>query len=240
MPCGVPDGVSRHGVPFGFAQGRLSTAVVLRIREAQLPLRTTDCWNSLLRLPIFMVTQEVVFVPVIHGGFQEQPAHTQVSHLLEAAVGGVDDAADDAEALPLHLLAEQVVFGEENLLVKSTELAEFFQVEQHEHSGSEGMMETGQVLEEIVGRVKKFVDPVAVAAQDVRGDTVKLLALGEFDGATHDGRMRQFDIGIEKENVGALGVRSSQVAANGGHSAADHADVQAVAEAENNLASAVG
>jgi hypothetical protein len=30
------------GVPFGFAQGRLSTAVVLRVREAQPPFRMTD------------------------------------------------------------------------------------------------------------------------------------------------------------------------------------------------------
>ncbi len=124
--------------------------------------------------------------------------------------------------------------------MKSTELAEFFPVEQHEHSGGEGMMETRQVLEEIVAGVKQLVDPVAIAAQDVGGDTVKLLTLGEFDGAAHDGRMRQFDIGVEKENVGALGMGSTQVAADGGHSAADHADVQAIAEGENNLASAVG
>jgi hypothetical protein len=30
------DSAGGQGVPFGFAQGRLSTAVVLRVREAQL------------------------------------------------------------------------------------------------------------------------------------------------------------------------------------------------------------
>jgi hypothetical protein len=30
------------GIPFGFAQGRLSTAVVLRVREAQSSLRMTS------------------------------------------------------------------------------------------------------------------------------------------------------------------------------------------------------
>ena len=48
-----------------------------------------------------------------------------MSHLLETAVGGVDAAADDAKALPLDLLTEQVVFGKQNLLMKSAEFAEF-------------------------------------------------------------------------------------------------------------------
>jgi hypothetical protein len=94
-----------------------------------------------LRLPVFMVAQEVVFVPVVHRGLQEQPTHAQVSHLLEAAVGGENAAADDAEAFSLDLLAEQVVFREQNLFVESAEFTEFPHVEQHEHSGSEGVME---------------------------------------------------------------------------------------------------
>ena len=81
---------------------------------------------------------------------------------------------------------------------------------------------------------------MAVAAQDVRGYTMELFALGQFDGAAHDRRMCQFDVGIEKENESAVGVSCAQVAADGRHSAADHADVQAVAEAENDLGRAVG
>ena len=80
----------------------------------------------------------------------------------------------------------------------------------------------------------------AAAAEDVGGDAMQLLALGQLDGAAHDRRMREFDIGIEKENVSALGLSSAQVAADRGHAAADHADVQAVAEAENDFGSAVG
>src|ERR1039458_1173849 len=163
-----------------------------------------------------------------------------MSHLLETAVGGVDAAADDTEALPLHLLAEQVVLAKENLLMKSAEFTELFHVEQHEHSRGEGMMEAREVLEEIVSGVKQLVDPVAVAAKDIRGDTMKLLALGQFDGAAHDRGMCQFDVGIKKENVDALGLGCSQIAADGGHSATDHADVQAVAEAENNIGSSAG
>src|ERR1022692_3581083 len=36
MPCGAKGGASGQRIPFGFAQGRLSAAVVLRVREAQL------------------------------------------------------------------------------------------------------------------------------------------------------------------------------------------------------------
>jgi methylthioribose-1-phosphate isomerase len=43
--------VGVQGVPFGFAQGRLSTAVVLRCREAQSSLRMTSRgWQSSLRM----------------------------------------------------------------------------------------------------------------------------------------------------------------------------------------------
>ena len=163
-----------------------------------------------------------------------------MSHFLETAVGGVDAAADNAEALAFDLLAEQVVLGEENLLMESAEFTEFFQIEQHEHARGKGMMQTRKILEEIVACVKQVVDPVTVAAEDVCGNTMKVTVLGEFDGAAHNRRMCQFDVRIEKENIGAVGVSCAQVAADGRHSAADHADVQAVAEAENDLGRAVG
>ncbi|MGC1223698.1 MAG: hypothetical protein WA872_18120, partial [Candidatus Sulfotelmatobacter sp.] len=40
-PCEADRSTCEHGVAFGFAQGGLSTAVVLRVREAQPPLRMT-------------------------------------------------------------------------------------------------------------------------------------------------------------------------------------------------------
>src|SRR5579863_9574927 len=107
-------------------------------------------------------------------------------HLLETSVGSVDAAAHNAEALALDLLAQQVILGEENLLMKSAEFAEFFQVEQHEHSSGEGMMQAREILEQIVARIEELVDPTAPLAQDVCGDTVQLLALGEFHSTAHD------------------------------------------------------
>src|SRR5208283_2485341 len=77
-----------------------------------------------LGLPVFVIAQEVVLVPVVHCRLQEQPAHAQMSHLLEPAVSGVDTAADDAKSFALHLLAEQIIFGEGYLLVKSPKFPE--------------------------------------------------------------------------------------------------------------------
>jgi hypothetical protein len=92
-----------------------------------------------------------------------------------------------------------------------------------------------QVLKEIVARVKQLVDPAPVAAQDVGGHAMQLLALRQFHAAANHRGMRQFDVGIEKQNVIAVGLGCAQVAAHRGHSAADHADVQAVAETENDF-----
>src|SRR5712691_13199284 len=112
-----------------------------------------------------------------------------MSHLLEAAVGCEDSSADDPKAFPLHLLAEQVILGKENALMKSSEFPEFFQIKQHEHSSREGMVEAGEVLKQIVAHVEELVDPVAITAKDVGGDTMKPLALGQFDGAANHGSM---------------------------------------------------
>ena len=98
--------------------------------------------------------------------------------------------------------------------MKSAQLAEFFEVEQHEHPRREGMMQARKVLEQIIAGIKKFVEPTAALAKDVCGHAMELLALGQFDGAAHDLGMRQFDIGIEKKNVSAVGVGCAKVAAD--------------------------
>src|SRR5271165_1285432 len=163
-----------------------------------------------------------------------------MSHLLEAAIRGVDTAAHDAESTPCHLLAQQIIFRKRDLLVKAAQLMKLFRIEQHEHPGRKGMVQARKVLKEIVARIKQFVDPVAVAANNVRSHTMKMFSLRELNRAAHHRRMPQFDVGIEKKNVVALRLCCAQVAADRRHSAANHAHVQAVAETENNFPSAVG
>jgi hypothetical protein len=193
-----------------------------------------------LCLPVLVIAQEVVFVPVVHCGFQEQPAHAQMAHLLEAAIRGVNAAANDSETAARHLLAEQVILGERDLLVKAAELAKLAGVEQHEHSGGKRMVQARQILEEVVARVKEFVDPVAALAENVGGHTMKLLALSQFNRTAYDGGMRQLDIGVEEEYVVTLSLRRAQVAANRRHAAADYLDVQAIAKTHHDFRGAIG
>ena len=111
-----------------------------------------------------MIAQEVAFVPVIHRGFQKQPAHPHMSHLLEASVRSVDATADNAEAFALHLLAEQIILRESDLLVESAKLAELFKFEEHKHSCGKRVVQPRQVLKEIVARVEQPIDPASALA----------------------------------------------------------------------------
>jgi hypothetical protein len=49
MPCGAAGSACLRGVPFGFAQGRLSTAHLLQLREADAQLRMTVNAHSSFR-----------------------------------------------------------------------------------------------------------------------------------------------------------------------------------------------
>src|SRR6202049_40965 len=135
------------------------------------------CQSRALGLPVLVVAQEIVRIPVVHGGSEEQARNPEVTHLLETSVGGVDSAANDTEAMSLHLLAEQVVLGEGDLLVKSAQFAKFLRLEQHEHAGSEGSMPTREVLTQIVAGVKQLVNPASVATQDICSYAMQVLAL---------------------------------------------------------------
>jgi hypothetical protein len=69
---------------------------------------------------------------------------------------------------------------------------------------------------------------------------MKLLALRQLDRPANHRRMREFYVRIEKQDVRALRLRRSQVAANRGHSARNHTNIQPIAKAQHNFASAVG
>jgi len=58
-----------------------------------------------LDLPVVMIAQKMLLVPIVKCSFQEQPSHAEVAHFLEPPVGGVHAAAYDGEFAPRHLLA---------------------------------------------------------------------------------------------------------------------------------------
>src|SRR5207247_9636563 len=87
-----------------------------------------------LDLPVVMIAQKMLLVPIIKCCFQEEPGHAEVSHLLETPVGCVHAAAHDGEFTPRHLLALQVILSEMNLFMKSAKLIETAFIEEHEHA----------------------------------------------------------------------------------------------------------
>src|SRR5579863_2478632 len=56
--------------------------------------------------PVFVVTQEVILIPIVQGGGEEQLGNPEMAHFLKAAVGGVEAAACDPEFIARDLLAK--------------------------------------------------------------------------------------------------------------------------------------
>jgi len=153
-------------------------------------------------------------VPEIHCCKKEEPDYSPASHFLESPVRRIHSAADDAELASRHLLAQQIVFREVYLLVKTFQFVKSPLIEKHEHPGAERLMQAGQVLEKIVAEINAFIEPVTFAANDIRGDAMKALLLCQFDGAP-DQRIRgRFDIGVDEEHVMSVGPRRSGIAAD--------------------------
>src|SRR5450759_39462 len=190
--------------------------------------------------PVMMVAQEVIFVPEVQRCPQEQPTYAEVPHPLETAVCGVDTTAHDFEPAPLYLAAETIVLGEADALIKPSQFAKLIQLEHHEHAGTEGPMQTGKVLEEVVGGVKNLVDEAAVAAQDVGGHTLQVFALSGLDDRADQRIRRELVIRVEKKDVLGIGEASTVVAAGRRHASRNHLNLQAIAKAHDDFGGAVG
>src|SRR5579863_7518251 len=155
----------------------------------------------------------MAWVPEIHCGKQEEPDHAQVSHFLKSPVGGVNASANDAELVSRHLLAQKIVLRKVHFLVKAIEFIKTPLIEKHEHARAERLMQPGQMLEEVVAEINSFIEPVALTADDVRGNTMEMLILCEFHGPPDQTIRSWFDIGINKEDVLGVSERSPGIAA---------------------------
>jgi hypothetical protein len=69
---------------------------------------------------------------------------------------------------------------------------------------------------------------------------MQLAAAHFFQGAAQQGRVMQGNVGIDKEDILGIGHASAGVAADGGQSAGNHADVETVAHGEGEFNGAVG
>jgi hypothetical protein len=187
-----------------------------------------------------MVAQEEVFVPVVERRGQEKSRNAQVPHLLEAAIGRINAATHDPEFAARHLLAQMVVLGKVDLLVKSSELVKAPLFEKHEHSGAEGMVQAGKILKQIIAGVEELVGETPLAAKYVGGDTMQFLALCQFDGTAHQRRAGRFDVSIKEKHIGRVGEVSAGVPASGGQTARNYANIEPIAEAHDDFPSSVG
>src|SRR5580698_4992174 len=183
--------------------------------------------------PISLIAEKVAVVPAVKHGLEEHPDHFGVAELLEAAVGGEDSSAHDAEADASDTFGEKVVFREEGALVETAETPEGFAVEEHEHAGGEGFGEAADALHEVVAGVEEIVEEAAFATGDVGGGEMQATALHAPEGAAEERGFGELDVGVEEENVPGGGEAGSGVAADGGQAAGDDFDLEAVTEAES-------
>jgi len=156
----------------------------------------------------------MALVAVIQCGSEKELDHSQASHLLKAPVCGIHASANDSKLASSYLLAQKVVFRKMNLFVKTGKLVEAPLVEEHEHSSAERLMQTGKVLKQVVAEVDGFINPVALAADNVCGNAMEMFALGQLHGPPYQRVRAWLDIGIDEEYELGVGQGSAGVAAD--------------------------
>lgn len=173
-------------------------------------------------------------------GLEEHPDHAAVAELAEAAVGGEDAAANDAKAVAMYTLREEIVFGKESALVEATEMPEGLALEKHEHAGGKGLPASADVLHDVVASVEEVVEEPALAAADADGTEVEVAASHGTHGATEQGGVGELDVGVEEKDVLGAGELCAGVAADRRKATGDDFDQQAVTEGECCFDGAVG
>jgi len=123
-------------------------------RKSGLP--ATD--QTGLRLPVLVIAEEMTLVAVVNGGGEEEFDHLHVAHLLKAAVRRIHSTTHDAKALSRDLLAQEVILGKVDLLVKAPQFGESPCIEQHEHSCAEGLVQPRKMLEDVVSKIDGLVE----------------------------------------------------------------------------------
>ena len=132
-----------------------------------------------LHVPILVIQQVKAFVVGIERGAEEEQEYAQVTHFLKAAIGGEHSAAHDFETAARDFLTKKIVFGKHRLLMEATKFVKALAVKHHEHTGGKGLVEAGEVLEEVAAPVKNLVGKAALA-EDIRRRKVQLFLLHLF------------------------------------------------------------
>jgi len=184
--------------------------------------------------PVFVIAQVETFVVGVECCSKEEQEDAQVAHLLEAAIGGVDAAADNLEFAARDFLAQKIILGKHGLLVETAEFMEALAIEHHEHPGGERLVETGEVLEKVASPVKDLVGEAALA-EDVRRRKMQVLRLHLFQAVADQRVVGEFDVGVEKQNIGRGGQRCAAIAPDRRQAAGDYLRGEAAAKAEDEI-----
>ena len=115
---------------------------------------------------------EVIRLAAMQCSFQKETDDRTVAHLQETPVRAVYSAADDAKTSVLNLSRELIILGIQCFFVKAADLIESGFVHQHEHPGCKRFVKSRQTLGYVIKCIQKAVLPSAVAAENVRGDTM--------------------------------------------------------------------
>ncbi len=129
-------------------------------------------------MPVLVIAQEESFAVSVQCGVQEQAYQLEVSHFFEPAVGSLYGAAHDSKVAPRHLLAQQVIFRIQYLLVKSSKRVESSPVEEHVHACAERFVKARELLHEVIAVVECPIPGRALGAHNVCGNAVKIPSLG--------------------------------------------------------------
>src|SRR5260370_7457302 len=117
--------------------------------------------------PVGMVAYKIFVIPGVQRGSEKHAHDLDVPHLHEAAVGGERFSTNDAEFSTGYLFAQQIVFGVEGQLVKTSQLLKTFAVEEHEHSRAERFQQARELLHNVVAEIESLVHAPAVAAPNL-------------------------------------------------------------------------
>src|SRR5260370_18250898 len=112
--------------------------------------------------PVGMVAYKIFVIPGVQRGSEEHGHDLDVPHLHEAAVGGERFSTNDAEFSTGYLFSQQIVFGVEGQLVKTSQLLKTVAVEEHETSPAERVQQGREPLLNLVRAIDSpFPRPAA-------------------------------------------------------------------------------
>src|ERR1051326_3540723 len=147
-------------------------------------------------------------------------------HAAKTPVRGVNAAAYDSEPAVSHLFAQEIVFGIQRSLMKTTQPVESSFLKQHEHARTERLYKHRSVLRQVVGKIENLVANRSLPAPDICCDAMQPSPLHQFHCPPQQCCIPQLHVGVDKKNVRRTGSSGPSVAPTGGKTARNSLDTE--------------